>query len=709
MALRHLLLRVVGLTSMLLLGGVVTDAVHAQDRGAPRFGPAAPGDSVVAEPSDTGRLWSLATPPLDRLNEHYGMEADSAWATHLRRSLLRLPECTAALVSGEGLALTTARCVRRHLETENSGAPIVATQRAAERRLTDLHADRLVAATDVTTRVQAARQDTAVAQAVQSVQQRLQSEAGPNQRIEVESAAGGAPYTAYTYRRYEDVRVAFLPEPSVGAFGGLDAAMAYPRHALDVALLRVYTAKETALAPDHFFEPSTQGVRPGDAVFAAGRAEETHRAESAEQLAVRREMVLPTEQARLETWTQALRDYLDTAETESAQHEALHEAERALKQTRARLDALQSAHFQTRLKRRDAQLRRALRRDSSLQRQFGGVLDSLAAIQKTKRTLASAYRAFGQMETGTYGSPTYRRILNARVRDASAAATEEAEGSSAAPDDRDQSLPAPVETALLADWLDALRDHLRPDTAAVRRVFGDRSPTELASTIVENSVLSSPGDAAAGAATPVVPSDDPAAAIVEVVGPRARSFAEEWRGLERAERRLTRRLARARQAIRTTPVLSGGNGALRLTDGRVLGYPYNGTMAPPFTTFFGLYGQSSAFGETGAWTLPERWHRSDLTMDRSTPINLAASTDPAVSNSGAPLLNKYLELVGLTTGPNIQGVAAPYLFLPERMRTVAVDIRGLRQALTAVYEAEGLVDELFGVGTETTDHRPSKR
>ena len=267
MAFRRPLLHAVAVTCMLVLSGLMGTVLRAQDRGAPRFGPAAPGDTIVAEPSDAGRLWSIAAPPFDRFDERYEMEADSAWATHLRRGLLRLSGCTAALVSAEGLALTTARCVRRHLESENSGA-IVVGQRTEERRLTDIHADRLVGATDVTTRVQAAQEDTAVTQAVQSVQQRLQSEAGTNQRVEVESAAGGASYTAYTYRRYEDVRVAFLPEPSVSAFGGIDAAMTYPRQALDVALLRVYTSEGTPLAVDHFFEASTQGVRPGDVVAA---------------------------------------------------------------------------------------------------------------------------------------------------------------------------------------------------------------------------------------------------------------------------------------------------------------------------------------------------------------------------------------------------------------------------------------------------------
>jgi hypothetical protein len=703
MAYRPTLLWMIGLTCVCLLGPLAGPTLHAQDRGAPRFGPAAPGDTIEAETSDAGRLWSLAAPPFDRFERRYEMEADSAWATHLRRGLLRLPNCTAALVSAEGLALTTARCVRRHLGPNASEEAVVAEQRADERSLSGLHADRLVGATDVTAEVQAARSDTSTQRAVRSVQQRLQSEAGPNQRVEMETAAGGARHTAYTYRRYEDVRVAFLPSRAVSAFGGIDAAMTYPpRAAFDVALLRVYTPDGTPLAADHFFEMTTQGVRPGDAVFAAGQSETTRRAESADQHATHRDLTLPTRQALLETWTQATRAYLDTADAAASHHDALRRAERALKRTRARLEALQNEYLMTRLQRRDAQFRRALRRDASLRNQFGGVLDSLAALQEAKWPLASAYRAFGRFGAASRlpaGSYTFRRILHARRQGAAGSASAAGGTTMGAPRADGDSVgrhPAPVETALLASRLKALRSHLRPDTAAVRRLLQGRSPTDCAAAIVENSVLATPSEASAGTATPVVPPDDPAAAVVDVVGPRARSFFEEWRPLTRAERRLTRRLARARQAVRTAPVRPGGENALRLTDGRVLGYPYNGTTAPPLTTFFGLYGQSHSFGEAEPWKLPDRWRRSTAELDRSVPLTLAASTDGAVGNNAAPLLNKYLELVGVTVGPNVQAAAGTYIFLPERMRTVAVDVRGLRQALTAVYEAERLIEELSG-------------
>ena len=665
--------------------GAVGPEAQAQDRGAPRFGPAAPSDTVVAEASDAGRVWSLMSPPADRLARRYGMEVDSAWATHLRRSVLRLPGCTGALVSADGLALTTARCVRRHLDPEGDTA-VVAERPADERAVSALHADRLVRTSDVTAAVRAARQDTVAAAAVSAVQGRLQEEAEAGRHVEV-SADGDGAYTAYTYRRYQDVRVALLPDRRISAFGGTDAALTYPRLAFDVALLRIYTSEGQPLAPDHFFEPSTQGARPGDAVFSAGPPAATRRAESAAQLATRRDLVLPERRDRLGTRAQALRARLDTAGAMPSLRPALRDAERALKQTRARLEALRNEYVRARLEQRDERLRRALRRDPALQRRFGGLLDSLDAIQNAKRTLGAAYRAFGDVEGGPYGSSTYRRLLRARAQ-APPARTASSHASMAAADSL-QSSSGPVEIALLAARLEALQQHLRPDSAAVDRLLGGESPAERAASVVDQ-LASASGDG-----THAFPTAGPAADVAAVVGTRARSFHEQWRGLTRTERRLTRRLADARQAVRSVPVLASGT-APRLTDGRVRGYPYNGTTAPPFTTVFGLYERNRAFGGETSWGLPERWQKEGGRMDRSTPLTLVASVDGAVSNNGAPLLNQSLELVGVAAGPNIQGVAGTYLFLPERMRTVGTDVRGLREALTAVYGADALVDELFG-------------
>jgi hypothetical protein len=686
MAFRASSLRIVGCTGLLLLGALFGTASHAQDRGAPRFGPASSVDTLASEASATGRLWSLATLPVDRLERRYGITADSGWTTHLRRGLVRLPHCAAALVSADGLAITSADCVQKHLDDARVDPPVAADQSSDERALSGLYVDRLVDATDVTAQVERAEDDTASAQAVAQVQERLQSAAEPDHRVEVIAEAGGDVYAAYTFRRYTDVRLAFLPEAAVSDFGGTEAAMAYPRQVLDAALLRIYTAEGTPLSVDHFFEASTQGVRPGDAVLAAGSARTTRRAESADQLAARRDLVLPHRHAVLDAWVRATRTHLDTAKGAQAQRRAaLRAGERARKRTQTRLDALRNEAISTRLQRRDDHLREALRRDPTLRRRYGGVLDSLAALQESKRNLASAHEAFGTFGVPAYESRVFRRMI-AVSRGDTIDLSSQPSGTA--------TRPSAVEGALLADRLRRVQEHLQPDSAAMRRLLDGRSPDERAAAIVENSVLADADYAPEG--TQIVPPDDPAAGVTEVIGPRARSFYEKWDRLLRSERRLTERLVRARERVDPAPLRLGGDRAPRLTDGRALGYPYNGTTAPPFTTFYGLFGQSQSFGADAAWTLPERWHRASTEMDRSVPLNLAASTDPAVGTEGAPLLNKYLEIVGVSTGTNVQGVAGAYLFLPQRMRTVGVDLRGLRQSLQSVYEAEGLVDELFG-------------
>ncbi|MFB6232082.1 MAG: S46 family peptidase [Salinibacter sp.] len=697
MTLRSTSLTALGFAILLLFGGGVGHALWAQDRGAPRFGPAALGDTTDAEAVAAGRLWSVATPPFDRFDRRYEVKADSAWATHVRRGLLRLPHCTAALVSAQGLALTTARCVRRHLQADQQSA-FVAEEQGAERPVPEAHADRLVAAEDVTTEVQAAQQDRPVQQAVRQVQKRRQSEAKEDRRVEVVSAAGGARYTAYTYRRYEDVRLVFLPNRAISTFGGVEAAFTYPRYALNAALVRVYDRDGTAFTPTHFFETATQGRRPGDAVFAAGYARGTHRDETADQLAFRRDVTLPIRRSLLDTWTQTVQSSLDDGSVSPSRwRRDLRRGQRALKATRARLEALQTDSLMAQLQERDARVQRLLRRDPSTGPAFEGVLDSLATIQSAKRELASAYRAFEPLESGPYVSSTLRRaVLAHRARQADGALRDSLARRMA--DVPPQ--PASIDTELLAFHLEALRAHLQPDSAAVRRLLRGASPEERAASVVEASTLATdslPGPRSGKATLP--PEDDPALTLVDAFAAPYRSFRESVQSLTHAENRLTRRWARARYDARRRPVLPAVSGAPRLTDGRLQGYPYNGTLAPPFTTLFGLLGQARAFsGE--AWTLPEAWRASSDVLDRSTPLNMTATVDPAAATPGAPLLNRYLEIVGVAMGPNVQGVAGTYLYLPERMRTVAVDLRGIRQALATVHGAESLVSELFGTAAD---------
>lgn len=695
-------LQLLGLTLLLLVGGSLP-AIQAQDRGAPRFGPAVPGDTASERGTRTGRLWGVTAPPLNRFERLYDVDADSTWTAQFRRSLLRLPDCSGALVSNRGLALTTARCVRKHLKEPLEGA-FVAEKSAEERRLSALEVRRLVSAQDVTAAVHSAQPDTAPQLGIRSVENRLQSEAGENGSVEVTSIAGGSQYTAYTYRTYEDVRLVFLPSPELSGFGGIEAALTYPRHQLDVALLRLYNENGTPLTPERYFRAPTQARRPGDPVFAAGFPKKTRRVESVEQLAYVRDVVLPAQAALLQTWHRAVTGHLDTASTSSDRwSSALDEGRRALKRNRARTTALETEYVWTQLQKRDEELRHFLESDGTAGSTAKGILDSLADIQSAKRELAPAYRAFGPPEMRSYQSSTYRRALLAHQ----AAGAEGRERTkflrhlSEVP-----SQPRAIDAALLEARLSALREYLQPDPSELPVFLNGHSPEERATEIVATSQLAGSAFPEGQTGEEMLPSpDDSALQLVRALADPYQNFRNEIAALHRAEKTLTHQLAQARFRARNTSALPAAQGAPRLTDGRLRGYPYNGTYAPPFTTVHGLFGQAQSFKEDSRWTLPERWTGS-LGLDRSTPLNVSAAIDGVAAPPGAPIFNQYLEIVGVTIGTNIQGAAGTYIYLPRRMRAVAVDLRGLRQALSVVYEASPLVQELFPDSSVPAEESP---
>jgi hypothetical protein len=132
--------------------------------------------------------------------------------------------------------------------------------------------------------------------------------------------------------------------------------------------------------------------------------------------------------------------------------------------------------------------------------------------------------------------------------------------------------------------------------------------------------------------------------------------------------------------------------SLRIADGVVSGYEYNGTVAPPYTTFYGLFDRHYSHG--GDWDLPARWLEAASSIDLKTPMNFVSTADIIGGNSGSPVLNRDLQVVGLVFDGNIEGLPGDYIYLEDRARAVAVDARGILEALRSVYKADRIVQEL---------------
>ena len=163
--------------------------------------------------------------------------------------------------------------------------------------------------------------------------------------------------------------------------------------------------------------------------------------------------------------------------------------------------------------------------------------------------------------------------------------------------------------------------------------------------------------------------------------------------IQNTEETLNGRLSRARRALYGDRVPPDASFTLRISDGIVKGYSYNGTTAPAHTNFYGLYDRYYSHGGSD-WALPERWLSPPDGFELETPLNLVSTNDISGGNSGSPLLNDDLEIVGVVFDSNMEALPNEYLYRDKSARAISVDVRGIVEALREVYEADRLVEEI---------------
>jgi hypothetical protein len=200
-----------------------------------------------------------------------------------------------------------------------------------------------------------------------------------------------------------------------------------------------------------------------------------------------------------------------------------------------------------------------------------------------------------------------------------------------------------------------------------------------------------------GGLAAVEASADPMIALARRVDPVARQM-RKWEEdeVEAVITRAGEKLAQARWKILGKTVHPDATFTLRLAYGVVKGYPAEGTMVPPQTTFHGLFDRAAGFGGRPPWDLPARYVERKSTLALSTPLNFVSTCDIIGGNSGSPVVNRSGEFVGVIFDGNIQSLALDYFYTEDQARAVAVDARGILEALRKIYDAGALADELTG-------------
>ena len=661
-------------------------------------------------------MWTFDNPPLKLLKAKYNFTPTQAWLDHLRLSSVRLNDGgSGSFVSPNGLLLTNHHVARGQLQ-KNSTAEhdylrdgFYAAAPEQEMKSPDLEINVLVAMQDVTARVQGAAKgisDNAAALKARDAEIAAiekESKGKTGLRSDVVSLYQGGEYWLYQYKAYTDVRLVFAPEQQAAFFGGDPDNFTYPRYDLDMALYRVYDDGKP-LRTDNYLKWNAKGAAPGELVFVSGHPGSTERDDTVAQLLLERDVRGP---AVTEYWQRRIAAAQAFAAQGPEQGRLVGSdiffMQNSLKAYLGRAQALADPAILAKKQAEEDDFRAKVNANKEWKKAYGEAWDEIArAEDKMKPEIqGQLYR-----RTGT-------RLFTIALQIVQYAAEIQKPDGERLDQYHDAGLdslryqllsPAPIYPSTEKMYMTALlklcQEKLGKNDVFAQAILQGGDVDATANALIDGTKLADLAFRKTlldGGAAVVAASTDPMIAAARRADPILRETTRRIKDTVTSV--LTpagEKLGKARFLVYGKEAYPDATFTLRLSYGTVDGFPYNGTIAPHFTTFYGLYDRAASFSNKPPFDLTPKEAANRDKLDLSTPLDFVSTGDIIGGNSGSPVVNRDGELVGLIFDGNIESLAGDFVYDGTKNRAVAVHSAGMIEGLRKLYGAGALADELEG-------------
>ncbi|MEM7174766.1 MAG: S46 family peptidase [Chlamydiota bacterium] len=653
-------------------------------------------------------MWPLNMVPKKTIEQNYGTKLSDSWLDHVQKSCLRLSHGgSASLISSQGLVMTNHHVGAKSiydLSTEKRDLlqqGFYAKSRDKELKCPNLYADQLIAIRDVTDQVKRALSKTMTA--VEREKKRKATIAQIIERARIETGLQpemvtlyrGGRYHLYLYKRYTDLRLVMCPERSIASFGGDRENFEFPRHALDVCFFRIYE-NDKPVSTQHYLQFGSVGPQENEPLFVLGHPGSTSRILTVAHLKFISEQAIPL---ALDLITEKI-DCLQKFGEKSEEHhrmatQLLHRYQNAYKVYCARQKGLvNSPLIATKIQAEKSLLQTLTSKQSKPWQNIDALLTNV-------RPIYAEYWALERIGSAHFSTLfSWARLL---IR---AAEEKTKPNDQRLKEYQENALPAlklqlfstepiypELETALIEDSLKRVKglldaDHPLFKSLATKDPAVLVSGSQLGDLAYRKRLYDNPKE--------LKKSKDPLILLAKELDSFARKVREKYEnefcGPQKENYDQITQILFARHGEAMYP---DATFTLRLSIGKMAGYPEDNSWVLPATTIAGVIAKADTHKGDVDFLLPVSWAEKKDKVKQTTPFNFISTHDIIGGNSGSPVINAQAEVVGLIFDGNRHSFLWDYQFDQKLGRAISVHSAVILESLQKVYEAEPLVNEIL--------------
>jgi hypothetical protein len=669
-------------------------------------------DTVKAQKFDMGKMWTFENPPLDYFEKEYGFVPSKELLEKFQKSALKFGRgCSASFVSEDGLIMTNHHCVRGilpNIQNENENIlknGFFAKNLEEERMVPDLKVEQLIVIRDVTNEVQSEMDNGRTdAEKIELRDKKIveikkeNSEAHPDLTFKVISLYNGGKYSLYGYKVYTDIRLVFVPELFVAKLGGDPDNFTYPRYGLDCAFLRAYEDGKP-IKTNFYFKWNNDGIVEDQPVFVVGNPGRTNRINTMAQIEYARDVRYPMLFGMYKEMYKIYEEMVSETNSEDFKLIArLYSIGNGLKVFEGTYKGLLDPLLVARKKDFEKNFHASINNNAQLKEKYGMIWSEIEKSREEAKK--DAKKIFAYTLSNLY-TPQYLFIARNLVEYSRKLKNGEINNESydsltvkIFPDDLDDEL----QHKLLSVQIKIYQQNLPADSELMKKLLNVKSGEAAIKNLLSRSSLTSKEKRmqfAKGGADAILSSDDPFIYFILNTQDELKRMQEENK--ERIDKEViaNQMLGEALYKVYGDAIPPDATGTLRLADGIVKGYDYNGTRAPIKTTFYGALDRYYSFDKKFPFNLPSYFENFPTEFDPSTPLNFISTNDIIGGNSGSAVINEHAEIVGLAFDGNIESLPGNFIYTTEANRTVCVSALGMIEAIRDLYKATRLSNELL--------------